>query len=212
MLTVHHLGVSQSERVVWLCEEIELPYRLIRYDRDPVTRLAPPQYKALHPFGTAPVITDGDLVMAESGAIVEYLLARHGGGRLVIPVDQPAFANYVFWFHFANASMMPAMMVDIVASMTGAADTAVLKSLRARADRGFALVETTLEQRPYLAGDSFTAADLMMLFPLTTMRYFVQRDLGPYPKIRAYLQRVGARPAYARAMAKGDPDLTPLLT
>jgi glutathione S-transferase len=212
MLTVHHLGVSQSERVVWLCEELELPYRLIRYDRDPVTRLAPPQYKALHPFDTAPVINDGDLVMAESGAIVEYLLARHGGGRLVIPADQPGFADYVFWFHFANASMMPAMMVDIVASMTGATDTAVLKSLRARADRGFQLVETTLGLRAYLAGDSFTAADLMMMFPLTTMRHFVQRDLGPYPNIRAYLQRVGARPAYRRAMVKGDPDLTPLLT
>jgi len=212
MLTVHHLGISQSERVVWLCEELELPYRLVRYDRDPVTRLAPPQYKALHPFGTAPVITDDDLVMGESGAIVEYLLARHGGGRLVIGVDQPGFADYVYWFHFANASMMPAMMVDIVASMAGASDTAVLKSLRARADRGFQLIETTLGRRDYLAGGSFTAADLMMLFPLTTMRFFVPRDLGPYPNIRAYLQRVGSRPAYRRAMAKGDPDLAPLLT
>jgi glutathione S-transferase len=212
MLTVHHLGVSQSERVVWLCEELDLPYRLVRHERDPVTRLAPPEYRALHPFGTAPVIVDGDLVMGESGAIVEYLIARHGGGRLAVAADRPEFADYVYWFHFANASLMPAMMVDIIATLAGARDEAILAALRSRADRGFALVESTLGQRDYLAGNSFTAADLMMMFPLTTMRAFVARDLAPYPNLRAYLQRIGARPAYRRAMAKGDPGMTPFLT
>ena len=212
MLTVHHLGVSQSERVVWLCEELDLPYRLVRHERDPVTRLAPPEYRALHPFGTAPVIVDGDLVMGESGAIVEYLIARHGGGRLAVAADRPEFADYVYWFHFANASLMPAMMVDIIATLAGARDEVILAALRSRADRGFALVESTLGQRDYLAGNSFTAADLMMVFPLTTMRAFVARDLAPYPNLRAYLQRIGARPAYRRAMAKGDPGMTPFLT
>jgi glutathione S-transferase len=211
MLTVHHLGISQSERIVWLCEELELPYKLVRYDRDPVTRLAPPEYKALHPFGTAPVITDGDFVLAESGAIIEYILAKHGNGRLVVAPDRPEFADYLFWLHFANASMMPSMMIDIILSMTGTSDQDTLRILRARADRGFDMINRTLDSRSYFAGGSLTAADIIMLFPLTTMRHFVPRDLSPYPNIRAYLKRVGARPAYQRAMKKADPALTPLL-
>jgi len=211
MLTVHHLGISQSERIVWLCEELELPYRLMRYERDPVTRLAPPEYKALHPFGTAPVITDGDFVLAESGAIIEYLLAKHGGGRLVVPPDRPEFADYLFWLHFANASMLPSMMVDIILQMTGASNQDTLRILRARSDRGFDLVNKTLASRSYFTGRSLTAADIIMLFPLTTMRHFVPRDLSPYPNIRSYLQRIGARPAYQRAMKKAEPTLTPLL-
>ena len=133
MLTVHHLGISQSERIVWLCEEIDLPYRLLRYERDPVTRMAPPEYRALHPFGTAPVITDGDLVLAESGAIIEYLLARYGRGRLTVAPERPGFADYLFWFHFANGSLMPSMMVDIIAMLAGGADQATLRALRSRA-------------------------------------------------------------------------------
>src|SRR4030095_8763925 len=119
MLTVHHLGISQSERIVWLCEELEIPYQLARYDRDPNTRLAPEKYKALHPFGTAPVITDGRMVLAESAAIMEYILAKHGGGRLVVGADEPNFADYLFWFHFASGSFMPSAMTDIVVTIMG---------------------------------------------------------------------------------------------
>jgi len=213
MLTVHHLGVSQSDRIVWLCEELALDYRLVRYDRDPVTRMAPPDYKALHPFGTAPVITDGDLVLGESGAIIDYILARYGHGALVVGPDQANFADYLFWFHFANGSMMPAGMVDMVASMLAdGAQADRISALRARGDKAHAMVEARLGQAPWFAGDAFTAADIIMLFPLTTMRLFVPRDLAPYPNIRAYLQRIGARPAYQRAMAKADPDLPPQLT
>ena len=128
MLTVHHLGVSQSERIVWLCEELGLDYELKRYDRDPQTRLAPAAYKALHPMGTAPVITDGTVVMSESGAIVEYILARYGKGRLAVGPEQPNFADYVFWLHFANGSMMPHELIRLICSMLGAhglADTAI---------------------------------------------------------------------------------------
>lgn len=107
MLTVHHLGISQSERIVWLCEELSIPYQLVRYDRDPVTRLAPAEYKALHPFETAPVITDGTVVLSESGAIIEYIVARYGKGRLTVRPDAPNYADYLFWLHFANGSMMP---------------------------------------------------------------------------------------------------------
>jgi len=102
MLTVHHLGISQSDRIVWLFEELRIPYELIRYERDPVTRLAPESYKALHPAGTAPVITDGDLVLGESGAIIDYIVARYGNDRLTLSADHPDFAHYLYWYHFAN--------------------------------------------------------------------------------------------------------------
>ena len=211
MLTVHHLGISQSERVVWLCEELGLPYRLVRYERDPVTRLAPPEYKTLHPFGTAPVITDDDLVLAESGAIIEYLLARYGGGRLAIPHGAPEFADYLYWFHFANASLLPSMMVDIIVSLAGGSSAETLRSLRARSDRAFAMIEKRLGASDFFAGSSLTAADIIMLFPLTTMRVFVPRDLAAFPNLRGYLRRIGDRPAYQRAMSRAEPGFTPLL-
>lgn len=212
MLTVHHLGISQSDRIVWLCEELEIPYKLVRYERDPVTRFAPAEYKALHPFGTAPVITDGDLVLGESAAIIDYIIARHGGGRLAVAADEPNFADYLFWFHFANGSLMPSAMVDMIVSLIGGGDNDMVSRLRARYDRAYDMVEQRLGAAPYFAGDAFTAADIIMLFPLTTMRMFVPRDLSPYPNILAYLQRIGQRPAFQRAMKKADPDLTPCLT
>lgn len=212
MLTVHHLGVSQSERIVWLCEELEIPYELIVYDRDPVTRLAPPEYKALHPMGTAPVITDGDLVLSESGAIMEYIIARHGGGRLSVPPDDADFPDYLFWMHFANGSVMPAGMIALIMAMLGLADDHPLRgALGARGVNAIAMIEERLGESPWFAGPAFTAADIIMVFPLSTMRAFVPMDLAPYPNIRAYLQRVGARPAYQRAMARGDPGMTPML-
>jgi glutathione S-transferase len=212
MLTVHHLGISQSERIVWLCEELEIPYELKVWERDPVTRLAPEGYKALHPLETAPIIEDDDIVLAESGAIMDYILARYGQGRLVPAVDDPDFVQYLFWYHFGNGSMMPAIMVSFVMGLVGAAtDAPLTRALLARTDRAFDLVEARLGQAPWLAGTEFSAADIMMGFPLTTMRYFAPRDLTPYPNIRGYLQRVGARPAYQRAMAKGDPGMVLLL-
>ena len=213
MLTVHHLGISQSDRIVWLCEELNIPYELIQYERDPVTRLAPAKYKALHPFGTAPVITDGDLVLAESGAIIEYVIARHGAGRLSVTSDSPNFPDYLFWFHFANGSFIPSGMVELVIGMLGAKDdNETMRGLRARGDLAFGITEKRLSKVPYFAGAEFTAADIIMLFPLTTMRAFAPRDLGPYPNIRAYLQRIAARPAYQRAAKKADPGFTAPLT
>jgi glutathione S-transferase len=213
MITVHHLGVSQSERIVWLFEELGIPYQLKRYERDPASGLAPASYKALHPMGIAPVITDGALVLAESGAIIEYVIAKYGNGRLAVASDKPNFAEYLFWFHFANGTMMPSQMTVFVASLAGApSDNVVLDSLKARADLAFALVEKRLGEAPYLAGTEFTAADIIMGFSLMTMRAFLPRDLGPYPNIRNYLKRIGERPAYQRAMAAGDPGMTPVLT
>ena len=213
MLTVHHLGVSQSDRVVWLCEELGIPYEMKKYDRLPIG-MAPPEYKALHPSGTAPIITDGDLTLGESGAIIEYIIAKHGGGRLVVTADKPNFPDYLFWFHFANASMLPRTMMVMILAMAGAAegggDTRVA-AMMARADQAFDMVEKRLGETDYFAGNDFTAADIMMTFGLTTMRMFAARDLTPYPNIRAYLQRIGDRPAYLAAAKKADPDLPLML-
>ena len=208
MLTVHHLNISQSDRIVWLCEELETPYELKTYARDPATRMAPEEYRALHPFGTAPVITDGDLVLAESGAIIEYICATKAGGRLTVGPDAPNYADYLFWLHFANGSLMPALMVDVLVAMLGVdSEGGMAAMIRERSVRAYAMLEERLGQVPYLAGEKFTAADIISIFPLTTMRSFAPRDLSANPNIRAYLRRIGDRPAYIRAMEKADPGL-----
>ncbi len=213
MLTLHHLGKSQSERIIWLCEELEVRYELKRYERDPVTILAPPEYKALHPMGAAPVITDGALVLGESGAVIEYVIAKHGGGRLALGPDHPDFAQYLYWFHFANGSLQPAMGRNMVLRRLGLPpDNPVLLAMQGRLQLAFDVVEARLREADHFAGREFTAADIMAVFSLTTMRLFLPLDLDPYPSILAYLQRIGARPAYQRAMQKGDPDMVPLLT
>lgn len=211
MLTVHHLGVSQSERILWLCEELDVPYTLVRYDRM-ATGMGPPEYKALHPVGSAPIIQDGETVLPESGAIVEYIIGKYGQGRLSLGPDDPAFADYLFWFHYANGSLMPAESSGMLIRRLGAPDDNPITGwVRRRREAGFKLAEERLATAPYFAGDAFTAADIMMLFPLTTMRAFSQRSLDDCPTIRSYLARIGERPAYQRAMRKGDPDMKPML-
>jgi glutathione S-transferase len=212
MLTVHHLGKSQSERIVWLCEELEIPYELTRYTRDSVTMLAPPEYKALHPIGAAPVITDGDLVLAESGAIVDYIMARYGKGRLTVAPSDPGFAQFLYWFHFANGTLQAAMgRLMILNRLKLPDDNPVLAAMKARVDRAFDLVDARAREVEYLAGP-FTTADIMIGFSLTTMRYFQPYDIARCPNVVKYLARIGARPAYRRAMEKGDPGMALLLT
>lgn len=214
MLTIHHLGKSQSERAVWLCEELGVPYELVRYERDRETILAPPALKALHPIGAAPVVTDaGGVVLAESGAVVEYIIARHGGGRLAVGPEAAEFPDYLYWFHFANGTLQPNMGRNMMLRWAGLpADNPVVARMGERLDRNLRFVDDRLWAVPFLAGQAFTAADIMNVFSLTTMRHFLPVDLGPYPNILAYLQRIWARPAYQRAMEKADPGVAPLLT
>ena len=134
MLVVHHLGVSQSDRIVWLCEELGVPYELVRYERDPRTRLAPAAYRALTPFGTAPVVVDGGLVLGESAAIVEYVIETYGQGRLKVRPGDPSWTDYLFWFHFANGSLMPAALIDSIGRRVEGGGE-VFATLRARLDR-----------------------------------------------------------------------------
>jgi len=213
MLTVHHLGKSQSERIVWLCEELGIPYELKHTVRDPVTMLAPADYKALHPIGAAPVITDGDLVLAESGAVVEYIIAKYGNGRLTLKPDHPDFADYLYWFHFVNGTLQAQMGRSMILNRLNLpSDNPMLVATKARVDRSFDLVDARVRDAKYLAGDEFTAADIMIGFSLTTMRYFLPYDLRRCPNIILYLGRIAERPAYRRAMEKGDPGMALLLT
>ena len=213
MLTVHHLGRSQSERIVWLCEELEIPYALKCYARDSVTMLAPPDYKALHPVGTAPVITDGELVLAESGAVVDYIIAKYGNGRLKLSPGHPDFAPFLFWFHFANGTLQAQMGRNMILNrLKLAEDNPILQATRGRVDRSFDIVNARLGEAEYLAGKEFSAADIMTGFSLTTMRYFMPYDIGRCQNIVRYLARIGQRPAYRRAMEKGDPGMALLLT
>ena len=211
MLTIHHLGISQSDRVVWLCEELEIPYDFVRYERTAVN-LTPPAYRALHPSGTAPVITDGDVTLAESGAIIEYIIARYGKGRLAVGPDSPDFADYLYWMHYANGSFMAGGILKFclgVLEVDPVNET--VRDINTRYARGFDMVERHLATKPYLAGKEFTAADIIMLFPLTTMRLFTPMDISDYPNIRAYLQRIGERPGLQRMIAKIAPDPAPPL-
>src|ERR1700744_934502 len=213
MLTVHHLGKSQSERIVWLCEELGIPYELKCYARDKMTMLAPADYKALHPIGTAPVIVDGDVVLAESGAVVEYIIAKYGNGRLVVAADHPDFAQFLYWFHFANGTLQAGMgRLMILNRLKLGDDNQILLGSRARVDRAFDLIDVRVRDAEYLAGVTFPTADIMVGFSLTTMRYFQPYDLGRCPNIVKCLARIAERPAYRRAMEKGDPGMALLLT
>lgn len=213
MLKIHHLGHSQSERILWLCEELDVPYELVKHERDPVTLLSPPALKALHPLGAAPLLEVDGMMLAESAAIVDFILARHGGGHLQPGPEHPYFVPYLYWFHFANGNLQPVMgRAMMVGRCKLPPDHPVQRAVEERLNKVLALIEAQLSTNEHLVGRELTAADIMSVFSLTTMRLFHPVDLSPYPRILNYLRRIGERPAYRRAMAKGDPDLTPLLT
>ena len=213
VLIVHHLRVSQSERIVWLCEELGIAYGLKCYDRDPQTRAAPPEYKALHPLGAAPVITDCDVVLAETNAIIDYIIARHGGGRLAVAPDAPNYPDYLYWLHYVNGTLQPSGSLTMILNRAGVPeDGPFLQAMVQRRKRAVQAVENRLSRTAYLAGEEFTAADIVMGFTLTTMRYFSPLDLSEFPAILAYLARISVRPAYCAAMQKGDPGMALLLS
>jgi glutathione S-transferase len=205
VITICHLSTSRSERIVWLAEELGLEYQLEVFPREP-NGAAPPAMKALHPLGKAPLIRDGDVVLAESGAIVDYIVHRHGGGRLAVPPGAPEFAGYLYWLHFAEGSLMSLMLIALVLSRVPEADQSPVKArITERMKQMLAFVDDSLAGQRYFAGEEFTAADVMMAFPFTTMRRFLDYDLSPYANIAAYLERIEARPAYRKAMALAGP-------
>jgi glutathione S-transferase len=211
MITIHHLGVSQSDRVVWLMEELELPYELKWYNRG-ADFLAPEEYRALHPIGTAPVIEDGDLVMAESTAIVEYISQRYGGGCLSVGVDDPAYPHYLFWMQFNNN--FQSILFMKMAFQAGGGDVnepnQITNVLKRREDGLYNYLEERLGDSDYLGADRFTCADIMIMFNLTSLEMLGARPIDDkLPNTRAYVERITARPAYQKAMAIAGPSASP---
>jgi len=193
MLTVHHLRRSVSDRILWLCEELGLPYELKSYEREP-SMAAPPEYKSLTQFGTSPVIQDDGLTLGESGAIVEYICRKHGGGRLLLGPDHPDFADFLFWFHFANGSMVPAFMVEHITASAGIP----AGPSPTRSERVTEMLEARLGEALYFAGSEFTAADIMLVLP----RFAERIDLSALPNMRSYIERVTARGGWQRTEAR----------
>ena len=166
-LVIHHLGHSQSERIVWLCEELGIPYALRLHRRDAFTRLSPPELEALHPLGAAPLLEIVDRLLAESAAIVDYIITKNGGGRLRLGPEHPAHADYLYWFHFANGNLQPSMFRLMGMTRAGLpADHPVQVSVQMRFDRVMGFVDARLREAPYFAGEEFTAADIMSVFSL----------------------------------------------
>lgn len=210
MLTVHHLRISQSERIVWLCEELGIDYEVKLYNRREDNRLAPDEYKALHPMGIAPVITDGNLVLGESGAIMDYIVAKYAPDKELVPgVNHPDFADHLFFYHWANATFMTNGMMGIAAQQAGASEMPPF--VADRMAKAWSIVEKRLSEAPYFGGQQLTTADIMMGFQLTTSRAFNGMSIDDKPNLKAYLQRIGARNAYQRAMAKAEPGMPPKL-
>jgi len=200
VITVYHLNESRSLRIVWLLEEMDTPYQIVRFERD-ATRRAPPELADVHPLGKSPVIRDGDLVLAESGAIVEYLVERHGGGRFAPRPETAAYASYLHWVHFAEGSAMLPLLLDLFMAMgmiPGGKDGLLGDFVKQELGRQLAYVDAELGDKAYLLG-AFTAADVMMGFPLD----FAERQghLASHPRLQEYVARLRARPAYARAQA-----------
>ncbi len=206
MITIYHLDRSRSERPVWLMEELGGPYKIEHFDRLE-TWEAEPAYKKLHPLGSSPVISVDGTIIAESGAVVEYLATMCGGGRLAVKPGAVNYAEYLFWFHFAEASLMPEVTREIMSEAGGVPhDNPGREYSRQRTAKYLAHVEARLGEAPFFAGDEFTAADIMMTFVFTTTRLFTPLDLEAYPKLRAYLERIEARPAYQRSQRIAGPN------
>ena len=203
MITVHHLENSRSQRILWMLEELELPYQIRRYERNTKTMLAPPELKAVHPLGKSPVIEDDGLVVAETGAIVEYLVAK-ADGRLGAPSHRDAALRYRFWLHYAEGSLMPPLLVKLVLTRIPLFGKAAQKRIQPMIDVHLDYVESELKSRPWFAGDQLSAADIMMSFPLEAARARGGLDASR-PATIAWLDKVHARPAYQAALAKGGP-------
>lgn len=205
-LTIHHLQVSQSERIVWLCEELGLQYNLKLHQRAPV--FSPQSIKDLSPLAQAPVIQEGDLTLFESAACVEYLIRVHGNGKFILPPSHKNFVDYIYWFHFSNGTFQPMTSTLLNMSRLDKEGTHTARYTE-RFNSMLKLMDNRLKENTWLAGEEFTAADIMTVFTLTTMRAFIPYDLSGYDGILAYLQRVVKREGYQKARAKADPNLEP---
>jgi glutathione S-transferase len=218
MITVHHLNNSRSQRVLWLLEELGVPYEMKRYERDAKTMLAPPALLAVHPLGKSPVITDGGVTMAESGAIIEYLVDTYGAGRLIPAKGTPERLRYTYWLHYAEGSAMPPLLLKLVfdrvattpmpwpfsAMARRIAGSVQSAFIRPQLRRHLDYMESELAAKPWFAGDDFTAADVQMSFPLEAANSRAGLGAGR-PKLVDFLSRIHGRSAYQCALERGGP-------
>jgi glutathione S-transferase len=216
MIIVHHLNNSRSQRILWLLEELNLEYEIKRYERDPKTMLAPASLRAVHPLGKSPVITDGTLTLAESGAIVEYLVARYGNGKLAPTPDTPERLRYTYWLHYAEGSAMPPLLLDLIFSQVEKRPMPffikpIARIITSQVKDSFInpqiklhlnYIESELRNNLWFTGSEFTAADIQMSFPLeaAAARTGLEKN---YPKITDFLQCIHSRLAYQRALERG---------
>lgn len=216
MLILHHLNNSRSQRILWLLEELEVPYQIKFYQRNPKTLLAPPELKAIHPLGKSPVITDGDIVVAESGAIINYLAHKYGNGKLIPSMDSPDYLRYDYWLHYAEGSAMPPLVQKLIFDQIPKQKMpffvrAIAKQIVGKVNKTYLQpqiklqldwMESQLKTSEWFAGNDFSAADIQMSFPIeaalkrntATSKWLVLQD---------FIQRIHARPAYQRALQKG---------
>jgi glutathione S-transferase len=218
MITVHHLNNSRSQRVLWLLEELGVPYEVKSYERDPKTMLAPPALLAIHPLGKSPVIVDGSVTVAESGAVIEYLMDRYGAGRLIPAAGTPERLGYTYWLHYAEGSAMPPLLLKLVFDRVANAPapwpvSAIARRIAGTVHNTFIgpqlkrhldYMEAELTAHPWFAGNEFTAADVQMSFPLEAAKSRAGLNASR-PRLWGFLERIHAREAYKRALERGGP-------
>ena len=203
MIVVHHLNNSRSQRIVWLLEELGLDYEIAHHARDAVTRLAPPELLEVHPLGKSPVIEDGSVVVAESGAIIEYLIERHGNGALAPARSSADWVAYVQWLHYAEGSAMLPLMLALYAGRLGEAAAPLWPRIQGEVTANLSYINTAVTGRSFIVGDSLTGADIQIAFVLEAAA--VNGALAAYPEAARYLAALQARPGYQRAVVKGGP-------
>jgi glutathione S-transferase len=219
MIIVHHLNNSRSQRLLWLLEELGIPYEIKRYQRDAKTMLAPPELVRVHPLGKSPVVTDDGITVAESGAIIEYVLEKYGAGRLVPPPGTEARRRFTYWLHFAEGSAMPPLLLKLIFDRIGSGQgmpffakpiargiAAKVKTLMVEPNlkRQLDFMESELSRSEWFAGDEFSAADIQMSFPVEAASMRAGLDASR-PQLMTFLRTIHARPAFRRALERGGP-------
>jgi glutathione S-transferase len=203
MIRVHHLNNSRSQRVLWLLEELGVPYEVVRYQRNKATMLAPEELKRVHPLGKSPVIEDDGRKLAETGLIVEYLVDRYGA-ELAPPRDSDLYWRYRYWLHYAEGSAMPPLLVKLYADRLGLLALPIRRVVQSQLKVHLDYLEAELGAAPWFLGERFSAADIMLSFPVEAAKSRAGLD-GTRPNLIGFLQRIHARPAYRRALEKGGP-------
>lgn len=201
MLTLHHLNDSRSQRILWLLEELGTPYEMKFYQRDAKTRLAPPELSSIHPLGKSPVISDGDLKIAESGAIVDYLIRRYGGGKMMPKLGTIDYEAYNEWLHYAEGSAMLPLMLNLYVSRLKEAGGPLHPRIDSEIANHLGYTDRALQGKEFFVGDTLTGADIQMSFVGEMAEVFDR--LGPFSNLRAWLSRMHARPAFRRSVEKG---------